>query len=125
MVELSSFHIADLASGPRVVVLTNLFAEHADWHGSADAYRAEKLRILGLDGVRTAVLRPAGSWRWRTPIRACGWFRYGVDGGWEAGEREIAAARRADAGARAAAAGGGPQRAQPVRLRWPRWKRWI
>lgn len=88
VLELSSFHIADLASGPRVVVLTNLFAEHADWHGSADAYRAEKLRILGLDGVRTAVLRP----RELALADAHPGLRvvpFGVDGGWQAGEREI------------------------------------
>jgi UDP-N-acetylmuramoyl-L-alanine---L-glutamate ligase len=58
VVELSSFHIADLASGPQVALITNLFREHVDWHGSEDAYRAEKLRILGLPGVRVAVVGP-------------------------------------------------------------------
>jgi UDP-N-acetylmuramoylalanine--D-glutamate ligase len=56
VVELSSFHIADLDTGPQVALVTNLFAEHADWHGSPERYRAEKLRILGLAGVRVAVL---------------------------------------------------------------------
>jgi UDP-N-acetylmuramoylalanine--D-glutamate ligase len=56
VVELSSYQIADLATGPEVAVITNLFREHADWHGSEETYRAEKLRILGLPGVRTAVL---------------------------------------------------------------------
>jgi UDP-N-acetylmuramoyl-L-alanine---L-glutamate ligase len=56
VVELSSFHVADLTVGPEVAVITNLFPEHADWHGSEQAYRAEKLRILALPGVRTAVL---------------------------------------------------------------------
>jgi UDP-N-acetylmuramoyl-L-alanine---L-glutamate ligase len=56
VVELSSYQIADLATGPAVAVITNLFREHADWHGSEQTYRAEKLRILGLPGVRTAVL---------------------------------------------------------------------
>jgi UDP-N-acetylmuramoyl-L-alanine---L-glutamate ligase len=56
VVELSSFHIADLDAGPQVAVITNLFREHLDWHGSEDAYRAEKLRILKLPGVRVGVI---------------------------------------------------------------------
>ncbi len=56
VVELSSFHIADLHTGPQVALVTNLFAEHADWHGSHENYRAEKLRILDLEGVRVRVL---------------------------------------------------------------------
>jgi UDP-N-acetylmuramoyl-L-alanine---L-glutamate ligase len=56
VLELSSFHIADLETGPEVAVVTNLFREHADWHGSEERYRADKLRILGLPGVRVGVL---------------------------------------------------------------------
>jgi UDP-N-acetylmuramoylalanine--D-glutamate ligase len=56
VVELSSFHIADLQVGPEVALVTNVFREHIDWHGSEAAYRAEKLRILGLPGVRVAVV---------------------------------------------------------------------
>jgi UDP-N-acetylmuramoylalanine--D-glutamate ligase len=56
IVELSSYHVADLAVGPEVATITNLYAEHADWHGSEQAYRAEKLRILALPGVERAVL---------------------------------------------------------------------
>jgi len=56
VVELSSYHLADMAAGPEVAVVTNLFAEHADWHGSERAYREDKLRILDLPGVREAVL---------------------------------------------------------------------
>jgi UDP-N-acetylmuramoylalanine--D-glutamate ligase len=56
IVELSSYHVADLAVGPEVAVITNLYDEHADWHGSARTYRAEKLRILALPGVVRAVL---------------------------------------------------------------------
>src|SRR4029077_11820723 len=56
VVELSSYQIADLQSGPEVALITNLFKEHTDWHGSEERYRAEKLRLLGLPGVRVAVL---------------------------------------------------------------------
>ena len=58
IVELSSYQIADLESGPQVALLTNLYREHADWHGSEQVYREEKLRLLGLASVQTAVVRP-------------------------------------------------------------------
>src|SRR5271154_4254559 len=44
VVELSSYQIADLETGPEVAVITNLFREHTDWLGSEQAYRTEKLR---------------------------------------------------------------------------------
>jgi UDP-N-acetylmuramoyl-L-alanine---L-glutamate ligase len=56
VLELSSYQTADLQSGPEVAVVTNLFKEHTDWHGSEEAYRTEKLRLLGLPGVRAAVV---------------------------------------------------------------------
>ncbi len=59
VLELSSFQIADLESGPEVALITNLFREHTDWHGSEQAYRQEKLRLLGLPGVRVGVLTRA------------------------------------------------------------------
>lgn len=57
--ELSSYQIADLTVGPEVAVLTNLSREHTDWHGSEERYRADKLRLFELPGVRAAV-RPFG-----------------------------------------------------------------
>jgi UDP-N-acetylmuramoylalanine--D-glutamate ligase len=54
--ELSSYQIADLECGPEVALVTNVFREHTDWHGSEEAYRADKLRLLALPGVRVAVL---------------------------------------------------------------------
>jgi UDP-N-acetylmuramoyl-L-alanine---L-glutamate ligase len=90
VVELSSYQIADLASGPEVAVITNLFREHADWHGSEQAYRADKLRIAGLPGVRVTVYNGreapleglAGEARAAVP--------YGVAGGWDVVPRGIA-----------------------------------
>ncbi len=37
-------------------MITNLFREHTDWHGSEEAYHTDKLRLLGLPGVRAAVV---------------------------------------------------------------------
>ncbi len=55
VLELSSYQIADLRVGPQVAVITNLFREHVDWHGSEEGYVADKLRILGLPGLKTVV----------------------------------------------------------------------
>jgi UDP-N-acetylmuramoylalanine--D-glutamate ligase len=59
VLELSSYQIADLTAGPEVAVLTNLYREHTDWHGSEEQYHADKLRLFELPGVRAAV-RPLG-----------------------------------------------------------------
>ena len=56
VVELSSYQIADLETGPKVATLTNLFREHVDWHGSEEAYRSDKLRLFELPGVSVAVV---------------------------------------------------------------------
>ncbi len=56
VVELSSYQTADLEVGTEVALVTNLFREHTDWHGSEEAYRADKLRLLGLPGVRIGVI---------------------------------------------------------------------
>jgi UDP-N-acetylmuramoylalanine--D-glutamate ligase len=41
-------------------VLTNLYREHTDWHGSEAQYRADKLRLFELPGVRVTVGLPDG-----------------------------------------------------------------
>ncbi|HEX4109016.1 MAG TPA: UDP-N-acetylmuramoyl-L-alanine--D-glutamate ligase [Solirubrobacteraceae bacterium] len=75
VLELSSFQIADLEHAPRIGVLLNLFDEHLDWHGDADRYHADKLRLFALQPPCTAVLcgadagvvglaRPAGETVW-------------------------------------------------------------
>ena len=56
VIELSSYQIADLAAGPETAVVSNVYAEHVNWHGSVEAYRSDKLRLLALPGV--SALRP-------------------------------------------------------------------
>jgi UDP-N-acetylmuramoyl-L-alanine---L-glutamate ligase len=85
VVELSSYHTADLSTGPEVAVVTNLFREHTDWHGSEEAYRADKLRLLGLPGVRAAVL-PARAPRLLDAVGpGVATTLYGQPDGWDAG----------------------------------------
>jgi UDP-N-acetylmuramoylalanine--D-glutamate ligase len=45
VLELSSYQTHDLTIGPSVAVVTRLFPEHLDWHGSVEAYYRSKLRI--------------------------------------------------------------------------------
>jgi UDP-N-acetylmuramoylalanine--D-glutamate ligase len=90
VVELSSYQIADLEVGPEVALVTSLFPEHLDWHGSERVYRAEKLRLLGLPGVRVAVLNARSE-----PLRDASLgpdvtaVPYGVPDGWDLSDRGI------------------------------------
>jgi UDP-N-acetylmuramoylalanine--D-glutamate ligase len=82
VVELSSYHLADMAVGPQVAVITNLFGEHADWHGSEEAYREDKLRILTLPGVREVVL-PAAQPELAEARTSARRLLYGLPEGWD------------------------------------------
>jgi len=84
IVELSSYQIADLEIGPEVAVVTNLFREHTDWHGSEESYRAEKLRILGLVGVRATVLNGRDRQLVEAAAEAAEPTFFGVAEGWDA-----------------------------------------
>jgi UDP-N-acetylmuramoylalanine--D-glutamate ligase len=101
IVELSSYQIADLEVGPQVAVLTSLFREHVDWHGSPEAYREDKLRIVGLPGVRVSVLNARSVQLLAAAPAATEAIAYGTPAGWDltargierAGELALARAR--------------------------------
>jgi UDP-N-acetylmuramoylalanine--D-glutamate ligase len=82
VLELSSFQVADLACGPEVAVLTNLFKEHIDWHGSEADYRREKLRLLGLPCVRACAYRPGDPEVEAAIADGARQVRFGVAEGW-------------------------------------------
>jgi UDP-N-acetylmuramoylalanine--D-glutamate ligase len=84
VLELSSYQIADLPVGPEVALITNLFREHVDWHGSEQAYQAEKLRLLALPGVRRVVLNGRDAQLARAADDAAQVTFYGVADGWDA-----------------------------------------
>lgn len=48
VLELSSYQLADLKAQPELAVLVSLFPEHLKWHGGAQQYFADKLRLLSL-----------------------------------------------------------------------------
>jgi UDP-N-acetylmuramoylalanine-D-glutamate ligase len=90
VLELSSYQIADLTQGPQVALLTNLFREHTDWHGSEDAYREDKLRLLGLPGVRSVVANGRDALLSAAARAASAEVTlYGVPEGWDTGQSGI------------------------------------
>ncbi len=71
--ELSSYQTSDLSFAPEVAVLTNLFPEHLDWHGSIHQYYLDKLKLFSFPetikilpvAVRDSLPQiPAGDLRW-------------------------------------------------------------
>ncbi len=54
VVELSSYQCSSLSISPDVAVLTALFPEHLDWHGSEEEYYADKLNLVA-HGPRAVV----------------------------------------------------------------------
>ena len=73
VVELSSYQTRDVAASgvqPDVALVTNVFPEHLDWHGSQSRYVEDKLSlvtaakpkiaVLNAADTRLAALRPAG-----------------------------------------------------------------
>ena len=48
VIELSSYQISDLEANPDIVLLLNLSEEHVDWHGGAERYATDKLKLAEL-----------------------------------------------------------------------------
>ncbi len=93
VVEVSSFQLRFVDTfRPRVAVITNVAADHLDWHGSVEAYRMAKARIFENQAASDDLVYDAGdpgasalaagapSRRWPVAVPAPpgGW---GVDGG--------------------------------------------
>ena len=56
VLELSSYQLADFAHAPDIAVVTNLYPEHAPWHGGVEPYYRDKLRALADEKRTLAVL---------------------------------------------------------------------
>lgn len=48
--ELSSYQTSDMSFLPDIAVVTNLYPEHVDWHGSVERYYKDKLHLIDRDG---------------------------------------------------------------------------
>jgi UDP-N-acetylmuramoylalanine--D-glutamate ligase len=59
VIELSSYQLADLRATPSLAVMLNLSPEHLDWHGDAETYRRDKLRLAALAGENPVVCNAA------------------------------------------------------------------
>lgn len=62
VVELSSYQTRDVAASgvrPGIAIVTNIFPEHLDWHGSEARYVEDKLALLTEAKPRIAVLNAA------------------------------------------------------------------
>ena len=62
VVELSSYQTRDVAASgvrPQIAIVTNIFPEHLDWHGSEARYVDDKLALLTEAKPRIAVLNAA------------------------------------------------------------------
>jgi UDP-N-acetylmuramoylalanine--D-glutamate ligase len=46
IIELSSYQTADFEGRAEIALLTNLFPEHTDWHGSVENYYRDKLKLF-------------------------------------------------------------------------------
>ncbi|MET4213844.1 Mur ligase family protein [Bradyrhizobium sp. LA2.1] len=46
VLELTSHHLNYVTTGPSIGIVTNLFPDHQDWHGSFEAYRGAKQNLL-------------------------------------------------------------------------------
>lgn len=44
--EISSFQLADLTKSPNIAVITNIYEDHLDWHGSLKNYKKAKENIF-------------------------------------------------------------------------------
>jgi UDP-N-acetylmuramoylalanine--D-glutamate ligase len=57
--ELSSYQLADFEHAADMALVTNLYPEHAPWHGGVEPYYADKLKALRDEGKTLAVVNHA------------------------------------------------------------------
>jgi len=75
VIEMSSYQISDLDSGPAIAVLVNLYPEHLDWHQGEENYFRDKLNLFAnQDEQGIAILNKLdkntalANVNWRNPV---------------------------------------------------------
>ena len=94
VVELSSFQCADAEDSPEVGVLTALFAEHLDWHGSLAAYVDDKCNLFAHRGDAVTVVDGANALTASVTDRLPHPVPFGVPGGVHVDDGAVWAGRR-------------------------------
>ena len=85
VVELSSYQTRDVAASgvqPGIAIVTNVFPEHLDWHGSEARYVEDKLALLTTAKPRIAVLNAADPRLAALSLPDSDVHWYGDAGGW-------------------------------------------
>jgi len=107
VVELSSYQLADCDFSPHIAVVTSLFPDHLDYHGSVEAYYAAKKRIITRQRPSDFFVYdprgPAALWRDKTaaqPVPAAGALPVALSEIPLLGEHNVANVRAATAAAR-------------------------
>jgi UDP-N-acetylmuramoylalanine--D-glutamate ligase len=59
VIEVSSYQATDVGTGPEVVAVTSLHADHLTWHGDEATYVRDKLSLCTRPGVRVTVANGA------------------------------------------------------------------
>lgn len=86
VIELSSYQVADLEAGPGVAMVSNVYTEHIPWHGTVEAYRSDKLRLLTLPGVKRCVLNATAPLVMAAPRATEDVLTFGAVPGWHVDE---------------------------------------
>lgn len=94
VVELSSYQCADAEDSPEVGVLTALFPEHLDWHGSLAAYVEDKCNLFAHRTDSTTVIDGTNELVGTIAERLPGPVPFGVPGGVHVEDGIVVAGRR-------------------------------
>ena len=76
-------------------MVSNVYPEHLQWHGTLERYREDKLRLLNLPGVRRCVLNALAPEVLAAPRATDDVLRFGEPPGWHVAGRRRRHARRA------------------------------
>lgn len=84
-IELSSYQTRDVAASgirPHLAIVTNIYPEHLDWHGSQQRYVDDKLALLTQARPRIAVLNAGDPLLAQLQLPDSDVHWYGGDAGW-------------------------------------------